>query len=107
TAGVKSDSTGDDSLCYSMYQYGQRVASGEIDDPAFYFEWWGAPEGSDHRDPDVWRDANPGFGDIVSAEDFDSAVLRTPEAECRTKRLNQWVSTAQAWLPGGSWEACA
>jgi phage terminase large subunit-like protein len=107
TAGVKSDSSGGDSLCYGMYQYGQRVASGEIDDPSFYFEWWGMPEGSDHRDPDMWRMANPGFGDIVSEDDFHSAVLRTPEAEFRTKRGNQWVSTAQAWLPTGAWDSVA
>lgn len=107
TAGVKSDSTGADSLCYGMYQYGCQVASGEIYDPSYYFEWWGAPEGADHRDPAVWADANPGFGDIVSADDFHSAVLRTPEAEFRTKRLNQWVSTAQAWLPAGAWDECA
>lgn len=107
TAGVKSDSTGGDSLCYGMYQHGCRIASGEIDDPSFYFEWWGAPEGADHRDPAVWAAANPGYSDIVSADDFASAVLRTPEAEFRTKRLNQWVSTAQAWLPAGTWDACA
>jgi phage terminase large subunit-like protein len=107
TAGVKTDSSGSDSLCYGMYQYGCQVASGEVDDPTFYFEWWGAAENSDHRDPDVWRAANPGFDDIVSADDFHSAVLRTPEAEFRTKRLNQWVSTAEAWLPAGAWDECA
>ncbi|MFF1597683.1 terminase large subunit domain-containing protein [Streptomyces mirabilis] len=107
TAGVKSDSTGGDSLCYGMYQYGEKIVRGEIDDPAFYFAWWGAPEGADHRDPAVWAAANPGFNDIVSEEDFHSSVLRTPEAEYRTKRMNQWVSTAQAWLPAGAWDECA
>lgn len=106
TAGVKTDSTGGDSLCYGMYQYGEKIVRGEIDDPAFFFSWWGAPEGADHRDPAVWASANPGFNDIVSAEDFHSSVLRTPEAEYRTKRLNQWVSTAQAWLPAGAWDEC-
>jgi phage terminase large subunit-like protein len=106
TAGVKTDSTGSDSLCYSMHQYGQRVASGELKDPAFYYEYWGAAEGADHTDPEVWAAANPGFGDIVSPEDFESAVLRTPENEFRTKRLNQWVSTESAWLPGGAWDGC-
>lgn len=106
TAGVKTDQTGGDSLCYTLHQYGQRVASGEVEDPAFYYEYWGAPEGADHRDSAVWQSANPGYDDIVSAEDFASAVLRTPENEFRTKRLNQWVSTAQAWLPAGAWEAC-
>lgn len=107
TAGVKTDATGQDSLCYAMYQHGKRVASGEIDDPAFFMAWWepSNPD-ADHRDPDTWREANPGFGDFVDPEDFASAVLRTPEAEFRTKRCNQWVSTAQAWLPAGAWEAC-
>lgn len=108
TAGVRSDRTGGDSLCYGMYQYGQRVARGELDDPAFFFAWWEpADPAADHRDPATWREANPGLGDIVAAEDFASAVLRTPEAEYRTKRCNQWVATAQAWLPAGVWEACA
>lgn len=106
TAGVKSDSTGGDSLCYGMYQYGCKVASGEIDDPAFFFAWWGAADDADYRDPETWGTANPGLGDIVSLEDFHSSVLRTPEAEFRTKRLNQWVSSAQAWLPAGTWDAC-
>jgi phage terminase large subunit-like protein len=106
TAGVKSDSTGGDSLCYGMYQYGIQLAKRELVDPAFYFEWWGAPEGADHLDPAVWADANPGYDDIVSADDFASAVLRTPEAEFRTKRLNQFVSSAVTWLPGGAWDAC-
>lgn len=106
TAGVKSDSTGQDSLCYSMYQYGCKVVTGEIEDPAFFFAWWGAAEGADHRDEATWRAANPGLGDIVSVEDFRSSILRTPESEFRTKRLNQWVSTAQAWLPAGAWDAC-
>jgi phage terminase large subunit-like protein len=59
---------------------------------------------ADFRDPTTWRDANPGYGDIVAAEDFAAAVLRTPENEYRTKRCNQWVSDATAWLPGGAWD---
>jgi len=104
TAGVKSDRSGGDSVCYGLYQYGLQVALGELDDPSFFMAWWGAPDGADHRDLAVVRDANPGYGDIVDSEDFASAVLRTPENEYRTKRLNQWVSSAQAWLPAGSWE---
>jgi phage terminase large subunit-like protein len=107
TAGVKSDSSGRDSLCYSMYQHGCRVVKREIKDPAFFFAWWGAPDGADHRDRNVWHGANPGLGDIVSVEDFESSILRTPENEFRTKRLDQWVSAVQAWLPAGAWESCA
>jgi phage terminase large subunit-like protein len=107
TAGVRVDSTGQDSLCYGMYGYGKQVATGEVDDPSFFMAWWEPRDPSaDHRDPDTWREANPGYGDLVSAEDFASSVLRTPEAEYRTKRANQWVSRATAWLPVGTWAGC-
>lgn len=106
TAGVKTQANGQDSLCYSLYQYGQKLVKGELVDPSFFFAWWEPknPE-VDHRDKQLWIEANPGFGDIVDAEDFESAVLRTPEAEFRTKRINTFVSTTTAWLPTGAWEA--
>lgn len=106
TAGVKTDSTGRDSVCYRLFQYGQRIAGGEESDPSFFMAWWGAPEMANHRDPKVWAAANPAYGDLIDPEDFEAAVRRTPEAEYRTKRLNQWVNTAQTWLPAGVWEAC-
>jgi phage terminase large subunit-like protein len=106
TAGVKTDSRGLDSICYSLFQYGQRLAAGEESDPSFFMAWWGAPDNADHRAERTWRIANPAFGDLIDPEDFESAVKRTPEAEFRTKRLNQWVNTAAAWLPAGAWDAC-
>ena len=104
TAGTRSDQTGNDSIAYSLYQYGKKIVNREIDDDSFFMAWWEAPEASDHREPETWKLANPGFGDICSAEDFESAVRRTPEAEFRTKRCNQWVNSKNAWLPTGVWE---
>lgn len=104
TCGVKSDSTGQDSTAYQLYQYGQRVARGEIVDPSFYMAWWEAPLDSDHRDEKTWMLANPGYNDLNSKSDFESMVKRTPEPEFRTKRCNQWVSSKNAWLPAGVWE---
>jgi len=56
TAGVKTQSNGQDSLCYSLYQYGQKVVKGEVNDPSFFFSWWEptTPEG-DHRDESLWK----------------------------------------------------
>jgi phage terminase large subunit-like protein len=68
--------------------------------------WYGAPEGSDYKDPAVWEAANPGYGDLIDPEDFASVVKKVHENEFRTKRLNQWRSQARAWLPQGAWEAC-
>jgi phage terminase large subunit-like protein len=108
TAGVRFDSSGQDSLCYSLYEHGRRICSGEVADPSFLMAWWEpALAGSDHRAPETWREANPGFDDLVSAEDFESSVLRTPEAEFRIKRCNQWVTGATRWLPAGAWDLLA
>ena len=103
TAGKKSDSTGADSIAYTLYQYGQKVARGEVVDPSFFMAWWEANPDVNHLDPKAWHEANPGFDDLVSEADFASAAKRTPESEFRTKRLNQWVSTSTAWLPNGVW----
>lgn len=105
TCGVKSDSTGQDSTAYQLYQYGQKVARGEIDDPTFYMAWWEAPLEADHRLESSWIAANPGYGDLNSKADFESMVKRTPEAEFRTKRCNQWVNSQNAWLPAGVWDS--
>ena len=107
TAGVRYDQTGMESTCFRMFQYGQRVASGEIEDASFFCAWWQAPLDADYRDPETWRMANPGFGDLNDPEDFESAIKRTPESEFRTKRINQWVSSRQIWLPTGTFEGCA
>jgi phage terminase large subunit-like protein len=107
TPGVKSDSTGQDSIAFQLWQYGQKVASGEIDDPSFFMAAWGAPEDAVFTDPKVWKAANPGYGDLQDPEDFASAVKRTPENEFRTKRLGTWTSAQTAWLPSGAWDALA
>jgi len=104
TAGVKTDSTGHDSIAYSLYQYGQKIARQEIQDDSFFMAWW--EDDGDWRDEDTWRRANPGFGDLSDPADFVSAMRRTPESEFRTKRCNQWVSSQLSWLPTGAWEAC-
>ena len=107
TAGVKTDNSGKDSICFSLYEYGKRIALGEVVDPSFFFAWWEANNDGDYRDPNFWKEANPGFGDIVAADDFHSAILRTPESEFKTKRLNIWTSTSDTWLPHGTWDAIA
>ncbi len=105
TAGVKSDSSGKDSIAYSLKQYGEKIARKEIEDNSFFMAWYEST--GDYREMETWREANPGFGDINALSDFDSAVKRTPEPEFRTKRCNQFVSSFNAWLPDGSWNACA
>lgn len=107
TAGVRTDITGQDSICYRLYQHGKRVVAGETSDPSFFFAWWEAPDGADHRLPATWRRANPAYGDLIDPEDFASQVLRIEEPEFRIKRCNQWVAGTTAWLPAGAFEGRA
>jgi len=110
TAGVKFDQTGGDSICYRQYQLGEQICKGEITDPTFYFAWWGAPDDADPSSPDNWEGCNPGYNDIVSAEDF-VAVYATHLADgtvsdFKTKRMNMWVEAYKAWFPDGAWNGC-
>jgi phage terminase large subunit-like protein len=107
TAGARFDARGEPTLCYQLWDRGRRIALGEIDDPTFYFEWWAAPDDADHRDPATWAMANPGLGDILDPADLAAALGPTPEAEFRTKRLNQWVASGSTAFPAGAFEACA
>ena len=107
TAGVMSTRTEDTSLLYGLFLYMQSIIRGEVDDPSFCGVWWSAEtEEADHRDERVWREANPGLGDLLDIEDLRSKVRITPESEFRTKRLNLFVPTDDFWLPAGVWDAC-
>jgi phage terminase large subunit-like protein len=109
TAGARTDARGMDSHCFKLYQHGRAVASGEVDDPSFYFAWWEPAAGAeaDHADPKVWAEANPGLGDLCSVADFAATLPRTSEAEFRTKRTNVWVTSSSSALPFGVWDRLA
>jgi phage terminase large subunit-like protein len=78
--GISTPGWERDSLAYRLYQHGRKVASGEIDDPTFFFRCWepSDPE-ADHTDPKVWAEANPSLGAFLHAEDFAAAVASTDE----------------------------
>jgi phage terminase large subunit-like protein len=106
TAGAKINTRGAFSLCYSLWQYGQRIASGEVDDPTFYFRWFAAPEALEWNTPEAAAAANPAYGDFLDPEDFAAAARSLPRDEYETKRLNRWVTSSESFLPQGVWEAC-
>lgn len=105
--GITTAGWDEGSLAYRLYDYGRKVARGEIDDPTFFFRWWEPPEGADHRAPETWQAANPALGGFLKLDDFTTAVRTTPESAFRRFRCNQWVAAADYWLPLGAWEDCA
>ncbi|MGA5819721.1 terminase large subunit domain-containing protein [Kitasatospora sp. NPDC094028] len=110
TFGVRTDSSGEDSVCYAQYQYAKRLMKGEAEDPRYgarIYETNERVRGFDYKDPKVWAGANPAMGDFLDEEKMLAALRKTPEADFKTKRLNVWVTSAKAWLPDGAWETCA
>jgi phage terminase large subunit-like protein len=99
-----------ESVALTHYEYGKRVASGEIDDPGFLFLW---------REPSV--DVDRLQDDAVRAE---ALVAANPEPWKRLDdlgrryheialhefcryHLNMWVEPdEERWLPPGAWEGC-
>ena len=109
TAGVRTDSTGTDSIAYTLWQYGCRVAAGELDDPTFYMAWWSPPDDAAMDNPRADRAANPGLGDILDPEELRGAAAKAQvggasESEYRIKRRNTWVAASVAALPSGALE---
>lgn len=104
--GITTAGFDEESLAYRLYEYGRRVESGEVVDPAFFFRWWQAPPGCDYRDPAAWAAANPQYGDTLKPDQFELDAGTTLENDFRRYRLNQWTSSAVAWLPAGAWDAC-
>ena len=109
TAGQRTDQTGMDSIAYTLYQLARRRITGEHDDATLGMAWYEADEDA-YLHPEKWAQANPGLLSVpplLSEDDLISAQKRTPEAEFRTKRLNQFAASGQAFLPAGTWDACA
>lgn len=103
TAGVDVEN----SRCGLLYQLGKRLEGGEQEDDTYFFRWWEAPEGCDHRDPEAWHAANPSMGEIVDDRFYEGELGVVPEATFRRLYLNQWTEAGEYWLPPGAYEACA
>jgi phage terminase large subunit-like protein len=94
-------------LAGSLYDYGKRCASGEVDDPAFGFWWWEAPADCALNSRTAWGRANPNLAEgLMDVADMETAIRQSGESAFRRWRLNQWVRSQESWLPAGAWERC-
>lgn len=109
------DEANPSSLLGRLVDYGQRVASGEVDDPSFLYVHYGAPDPEgrevDIYDPEQLRAAiracHPASWVDVDRVAARLEVDRIPEHEFRRYHLAQFVRAAASWLPAGKWQACA
>jgi len=97
------------SLCYEQYLYGLQLRGGSIEDPTFFFRWWGADFDDDWTDEAVWRKANPNLGVSTSLEFLQSEVRQAKQSPARQNTvrqlyLNQWVRQVVRWLDLHLWD---
>ena len=100
------------SICYETHQKAKDILAGRKVDPTFYPVIYGADEGDDWTDPDVWRKANPSLGITVGFDKVRAACESarqnpTEENSFRQLRLNQWVKQAVRWMPMEKWDLCS
>lgn len=95
-----------ETICYRQYEHGVRVARGEIEDPQFLMWWYEAPANCDHKDVRFTAAANPSWGEIMLPGFYSDQLKRKTENTYRRYFLNQWTSSAEAWLPFNAWERC-
>lgn len=90
-----------------QYQYGKKIAAGEVDDTTFGCWWWEAPEGCLISDESAWQIANPNIKEgLLDLEDLEVACRQTAESEFKRWKLNQWSRSSESWLPTGAWDRC-
>lgn len=95
-----------DTICGEEYLKGRRIEAGEVRNPTYFFRWFSASDGCDHRDPEMWKAANPSYGTLVHPSVLKDLVINQHESSFRRYRLNQWVASETLWLPPGAWENC-
>lgn len=99
-----------ESVAYEQREYARNIASGDIVDPGFLGVVYGAEEGDDFRDPEVWKRATPSLGATVDLA-FYEREAKVAEGQpgkqnaFRTLYLSQWVGQATRLIPMTGWDA--
>lgn len=107
--GITTAGDHEDTLCGRLYEYGKRVASGEEDDPSFFFQWWEPHhDRADIWDREAWHQANPALSEgVLLEEDLEIAAKQSRPASFRRYRLNQWVAHGGSrWMDMEAWDEC-
>lgn len=92
-------------LAWDLWDYSQKVAAGEIDDPTFAPIIFSAPADADWRDETAWHVANPGIAcGFVSLEELRIKAKRIEHfpaevSDFKRFHLNQWQEgAAEPWI---------
>jgi phage terminase large subunit-like protein len=99
---------GDDTsqLLKNLYERGSKAIDGQEDLERFGFFCWESPKGCRLDDEEAVRMANPQLASgILSWESVKNELATMPEPDARRYRLNQFVSSMNAWIQVGAWQS--
>jgi len=96
---------------WEVWDYCQKVMSGEIDDPETLVVVYAADPEDDWTDPATWAKANPNFPtspkrEYLEAECRQAKELPRLENDFKRYHLNIWTEQAVRWLPIEAWDEC-
>ncbi len=99
-------------ICWEQYDYGRKVRAKIVDDPSFYFRWWGIEEGQPWDDPATWQEVNPNYGESVSPSFLESEAKKAKHQPARQNTfrrlyLNEWTQSETRWIDAGAWNRTA
>lgn len=99
------------SFAFEQWEYGQKVATGVLEDPEFLPVIFAADEDDDWEDPATWAKANPNLGVSLKREYIESQILKlcgSPSGLAAFKQLhlNIWAQSIKAWLSIDKWKKC-
>lgn len=95
-------------------QVGRDVAEGKIEDDAFFFKTYEAPQDISDEDcgkEEIWQASNPNFGYTVSKLQFKQAYERTKDdpqqfSGFKQRRLNIWQRSTNPMVNYDAWMKC-
>ena len=107
TIGITTAGDDTSNLLKHLYERGMAAIQGQEDLERFGFFCWEAPQGCALDDEDAVRRANPQLASgILNWESVKNELATMPEPDARRYRLNQFVSSMNAWIPVGAWSQC-
>ena len=105
---ITTAGTNQEGICYEIRGYCTKILDNLVEDDTFFSAIWTLDEGDDWRDVEVWKKANPNYGISVFPDDLErlaKQAMESPSGETnfRTKRLNEWMNSSQAWIGSQDW----
>ena len=96
------------SVCWEVWQYAEKVATGAVTDETFLPAIFCAETTDDWQQEKTWRLANPNLGvsvklDFLRSECARAIEMPAYESAFRQLYLNQWVEVSTRWIRMDHW----